>query len=396
MRIFYAIVDTPNANFASQIWRNSFHLTLKEMGHELVEFDYDLTETMRKLDPSDPSQAAYIATNRPRLSEALVRQLRRLHEQKPVALMFSYFYDACIMPEAIEAIKAMGIVTVNWYCNASHQFHLIEKTSPQYDYILTPERHRIPDYLRIGARPIYCQMAANPSIYRAYDLPREYDLTFVGQAYGDRPEYIRQLLQAGLGVRVWGENWNYFSPNPISPEKWNAQRVWRGLRRRAAKYKDIFMASPLLQRDADPISPTVVSAPHVALPGGIIGGVLSDEEMIKLYSRSKINLGFSSCGETHRTNQRIQQVRLRDFEVPMSGGFYLAEYFDELENFFEIGKEIVCFRNADELIEKATYYLSHDEERERIRIAGLERSRRDHTWQKRLEVAFKEMGLASR
>ena len=156
------------------------------------------------------------------------------------------------------------------------------------------------------------------------------------------------------------------------------------------------MASPLLQRDADPISPTVVSAPHVALPGGIIGGVLSDEEMIKLYSRSKINLGFSSCGETHRTNQRIQQVRLRDFEVPMSGGFYLAEYFDELENFFEIGKEIVCFRNADELIEKATYYLSHDEERERIRIAGLERSRRDHTWQKRLEVAFKEMGLASR
>jgi len=68
-----------------------------------------------------------------------------------------------------------------------------------------------------------------------------------------------------------------------------------------------------------------------------LGGTLSNIEMVKLYSRSKINLGFSSCGDTHKTGERILQVRLRDFEVPMSGGFYMVEYMAELEEFFDIG-----------------------------------------------------------
>ena len=79
------------------------------------------------------------------------------------------------------------------------------------------------------------------------------------------------------------------------------------------------------------------------LPDNILGPVLSDEEMIKLYSRSRINLGFSSCGDTHKEGKRILQVRLRDFEVPMSGGFYMVEYMEELEEFFDIGREIVCY-----------------------------------------------------
>jgi hypothetical protein len=64
-----------------------------------------------------------------------------------------------------------------------------------------------------------------------------------------------------------------------------------------------------------------------------LGGTLSDGEMIQMYSRAKINLGFSTCGDTHKTKNRIVQVRLRDFEVPMSGGFYMVEYMDELKEF---------------------------------------------------------------
>jgi spore maturation protein CgeB len=35
----------------------------------------------------------------------------------------------------------------------------------------------------------------------------------------------------------------------------------------------------------------------------------------------------------------------------------------------------------------------HDDEREKIRIAGHERARRDHTWQKRLDGVFRHVGL---
>src|SRR3712207_2982449 len=121
---------------------------------------------------------------------------------------------------------------------------------------------------------------------------------------------------------------------------------------------------------------------------------LSDVEMIQMYSRSKINLGFSTCGATHLTGERIVQIRLRDFEVPMSGGFYMVEYMEELEEFFEVGKEVVCYEGPEDLADKIKYYLSHDAEREAIRRAGYERCLRDHTWQKRFEKVFEEMGLS--
>ena len=117
--------------------------------------------------------------------------------------------------------------------------------------------------------------------------------------------------------------------------------------------------------------------------------------MIKMYSRSKISLGFSSCGDTHLTRRRILQVRLRDFEAPMSGAFYMVEYMEELEEFFESGKEIVCYHDKADLADKIKYYLAHDAEREAIRQAGYRRAVNDHTWHKRFEEVFKQMGLPS-
>ena len=136
-----------------------------------------------------------------------------------------------------------------------------------------------------------------------------------------------------------------------------------------------------------------VNESEIKLPYNRTGQVLPDIEMIKTYSRSKINLGFSSCGDTHIREERILQVRLRDFEVPMSGGFYMVEYMEELEEFFDIGKEIVCYKDKEDLAEKIKYYLKNDNEREAIRKAGYERCLRDHTWHKRFEMAFKKMEL---
>jgi spore maturation protein CgeB len=114
-----------------------------------------------------------------------------------------------------------------------------------------------------------------------------------------------------------------------------------------------------------------------------------------MYSRSKINLGFSTCGDTHQASERIMQIRLRDFEVPMSGGFYMVEYMEELEEFFEIGKEIVCYSGPEDLADKIKYYLRHDVEREAIRKAGYERCLRDHTWKQRFEKVFEQIGLST-
>jgi spore maturation protein CgeB len=396
MRIFYAADNSadPRLGIQSNIWRNNLYCTLIDLGHDVVEFDYDLQETIQKADKS--LHSSFIAKNRPKITRELLKQIGQAHSERPVDLFFSYFYDACVMVEGLEQIRAMGIKTVNWYCNGSYQFHLVEEISPHYDWCLVPEKFRLKNYRAIGARPIYCQEGANPNMYKPQNVPVEFAVTFVGQAYGERPDYIKHLLDGGVDIRVWGYGWNKFSQSYQSRNAGSTRRLgqagreflnntaWQdGLRR---------LLNLELLRSA---GKTVREAPAVTLPDKIIGGVLTDSDMIQMYSRSKINLGFSSCGTTHETEERIVQVRLRDFEVPMSGGFYLVEYMEELEEFFDIGKEIVCYSDAEDLLGKIKYYLEHVDQREEIRRAGHERALRNHTWHQRFEMAFRQMGMGA-
>ena len=365
MRIFYAAPNTAHQSCLpdSKLWQANLYQPLVDLGHELVVFDFDYAEFNYNLDHTVPAQKEFIDRNRPRLGEELLRQLRAAHAQKSLDLFFSYFYAGYVEPEVIREIGGMGITTVNWYCNASYQFYLVAEIAPAYDYCLVPEKFRLDDYRRAGARPIYCQEAANPNVYKPYDVPLEYDVTFVGQKYGNRPAYIAHLIENGVDARAWGPLWNE-PPEPVP------------LRGRLGAF-----VRPLLGQ-------RVPRQPRVPLTH--CGPPLTDEELIKMYSRSRISLGFSSVADS----SGIKQVRLRDFEAPMSGAFYMVEEFDELAEFFEPGKEIVFFTTPEDLLEKARYYLRHEAQRRRIRAAGLRRARAEHTWQDRFRMVFREMGLS--
>jgi len=177
MRIFYASDTTPNSHFESNLWRNNLYLPLIDLGHEVIEFDYDLRKTFQNLNPQDPIQKKFIKKNRPKVSCELLKQVKKAHKKKPVDLFFSYFFDACVLPETIEEIKSLGIKTVNWYCNGSYQLNLVSEISPHYDFCLVPEKFRLIDYKNLGATPIYCQEAANQNIYKSYDLLKDFDAT---------------------------------------------------------------------------------------------------------------------------------------------------------------------------------------------------------------------------
>jgi spore maturation protein CgeB len=124
---------------------------------------------------------------------------------------------------------------------------------------------------------------------------------------------------------------------------------------------------------------------------GALHGPVTDEKYVALFSESRISLGFLILGDTHRTSRSLRQIRLREFEAPMAGAFYVTGWLDEIALHYEIGKEIVCYRSLEELTDQCRHYITHDEERERIRRAGHERARRDHTWTKRFEGLFAEL-----
>lgn len=366
MRIFYSAQSSPNETAlpSSRLWYVNLCLPLKDLGHDIIPFETDYLHAAYDLDPYVPEHQPLIMQRRSKFSEDLLQAVQTAHRRAPIDLFFSYFSSAHVEGDAIREIGKMGITTVNWYCNASYQFHLVKDLAPAYHYCLVPEKFRLEDYRQAGARPIYCQEAANPNVYRPYDLPREFQATFVGQRYGNRPDYIRALVNAGIEVRVWGPHWETMVESTQGRELFG-QRIANLLRLRQ---------SPWLTNGA-----------------GRYGGPLSDEAMIQMYSRSKISLGFSSVADAALG---IKQVRLRDFEAPMSGAFYLVEYFEELEECFLPDQEIVCFASERELIEKVKYYLAHEADRERIRQAGLKRARSEHTWHQRFQQMFRSIGMA--
>lgn len=80
---------------------------------------------------------------------------------------------------------------------------------------------------------------------------------------------------------------------------------------------------------------------------------------------------------------RNETMNMRIFEATGSGAFLLTEYYDNLSEYFEIGKEIEVFRDEKELIEKIRYYLAHPKERQEIAKRGQERCLRDYSMEKR-------------
>jgi spore maturation protein CgeB len=389
MRIFYASDRTPTGGVTSNIWRENLWGALVDLGHDVVEFDYDLSETFRYLDTENPEHLAFIRQNRPKVAKALLEQIRNAHAHKPLDLVFTYFYDACVEPRTIRAIGELGIPTVNWYCNASYQLHLVREISPAYTACLVPEAYRLEDYRKLGARPIYCQEAANPKFYKNLGLAPTIDVSFIGQAYGERPGLIRRLLDHGIQAQVFGPRWDrYFEGAPTHA----AESPWR---RRLLKLRSVEGLKSLARNAARRAITSPKSAPEVTVPRTIWGGVLDDAGLVRTFNQTKINLGFAAVG-SGETQTRITQVRLRDFEVPICGGFYLTEHVDELGEFFKIGAEIETYRSPEELVSKCEFYLRDEPARDRIRRAGHARSLRDHTWQKRLSDAFAQVALSPR
>lgn len=108
------------------------------------------------------------------------------------------------------------------------------------------------------------------------------------------------------------------------------------------------------------------------------------DEMPKVFYMSKINLNITSRSIESGIVQRV-------LDIMAVGGFVLTNYQPELEDYFEIGKDLAVYYDMDDLIKKAEYYLKHEKERVRIAINGYQKIREYHTYKVRLEKLLAEI-----
>jgi spore maturation protein CgeB len=74
---------------------------------------------------------------------------------------------------------------------------------------------------------------------------------------------------------------------------------------------------------------------------------------------------------------------MRLFEATGAGALLVTDWKENLEELFDIGREVVAFRSTNECTDLIEYYMTHEDERARIATAGQARCLRDHTYERR-------------
>ena len=119
--------------------------------------------------------------------------------------------------------------------------------------------------------------------------------------------------------------------------------------------------------------------------------------MIRLFSRSKLTLGFNELGHTYLLKEPLTVIRGRDFEALSSGACHLMYRMPSSQEHFEEDREVLFYSSAEELAEKTRFYLDprRDALRSEIKRRARERILSEHTWTHRFNRLFKELGIAA-
>ncbi|MDE2015961.1 MAG: glycosyltransferase [Patescibacteria group bacterium] len=99
-------------------------------------------------------------------------------------------------------------------------------------------------------------------------------------------------------------------------------------------------------------------------------------EATAIYERSKIVFNCSVKND----------VNMRCFEAAVSGSLLLTDRIKDngMENLFADGVHMIMYDNAEEMVEKARYYLAHEKEREEIAARGQTLILDIHTYSNRM------------
>lgn len=108
------------------------------------------------------------------------------------------------------------------------------------------------------------------------------------------------------------------------------------------------------------------------------------DELPYFYNVCTVNFNTTSLQMKTGFNQRI-------FDVPACGAFLLTDYRRQIEDVFEPGREIVCYRDIAEIPDMIRYYLQNPTAREQITRQARQRISGAHTYRHRLETLTASM-----
>jgi hypothetical protein len=131
-------------------------------------------------------------------------------------------------------------------------------------------------------------------------------------------------------------------------------------------------------------------------------GKVSDAEVRRIFSRSKINLNFTATNPPawilrhDPLRASFGQIKGRPFELAELGCFCLCEWTPCVEYWFRPGVDIAVFRNAEELAGEARRYIADDALRRSVAAAARARHQAELSSEKQFSRIFSTILAAPR
>ena len=292
---------------------------------------------------------------REQMNQALLEKVKSCRPEVTIVVP----YTDQFIPEVIDEIN-LHTITVAYFFDDMWRIEYARFWAGHFTFITTSEVNGVRKFREAGYdNVIYSPFGCNNHIFVNRNLPKLYDISFVGLYHPLRAWYLRKLRQSGLDVKAWGQGWGT--------------------------------------------------------------GHLQEDDMVTVFNQSRINLNLSNsiCWDVRyllslsrpikdtlrawrsilhalrRPDVKVrEQVKGRHFEINACGSFQLSYYVEGLESHYKIGDEIALYSSPEELVEKAHYYLKQEDEREAIAQRGHERTLRDHTMERRFRELFERIGLS--
>lgn len=339
-----------------------------------------------------------------KLADTLCSSIKSFH----CDLVFSLNY----FPTVSVACQKSNCKYVSWIYDCPQTKVYDTTASNDCNRIFTFDSHMAEVLNQRGVNTVtYAPLAANVKRLTASAIPSAYkikyncDISFVGSLYNEEHNFYERLLTKAQspylegyleGVlqaqkHVFGYN---FLAECLTPEVTETIRkampytLTEGSNIREEEvYADYYLARRLATIDRMELLYCLGEFFDVNLyttSDAAIGKVKNHgkihyyNEMPYLFRASKINLNIS-------LRSIKNGIPLRAMDILGCGGFLMSNFQSDLLRHFEPEVHFTAYSSVPEAVDKCSYYLTHEEERQRIASNALELMQKEHTYEIRLQ-----------
>ncbi|MDO8460077.1 MAG: glycosyltransferase [Nanoarchaeota archaeon] len=253
----------------------------------------------------DPQEVTY-NYGKKEMNESFLKVIKK---ERPDYIFLWLIYDEFYIDTLLRIREVSPLSKViNFFGDDDTLFYNYSRYyAPLFDASLIFQRNFFPEYKKEGITSVFITMGVDLESYGDLKIEKKYDVSFIGTPKSDRYEMIKYLINNGINVKVFGFGWEVY------PD--------------LAKY---------------------------------YGGKLSNEDFVRVINQSKINICLT------KNYQDKPHYKGRIIEISACKSFALNEYFDGYSKIYKESKEIVMFKDKEDLLNKVKYYLRNEKEREKI------------------------------